>query len=136
MQPIARLLLAAVLLLAACARHVESSHALVSPRVWPVAKVAGTSAPPEILAVDLSPTHVTRGAWWSGRIATSTNVASLEVRWPFFTFAAPRRSSGQFVFRFHVIDLPAIYRRPYTVEIVARNTPGESTQKNVVVDFR
>lgn len=136
MRPIARPLLAAVVFLAACAQHVETSQAVVSPRVWPVAKVAGMSAAPEILAVDLSPTHITRGMWWSGRIATSTNVASLEVRWPFFTFAAPRRSSGQFVFRFHVIDLPTIYRRPYTVEIVARNTSGASTQKNVVVDFR
>jgi len=93
-------------------------------------------APPEILAVDLSPAHVTAGTWWRGRIATTSNVASLEIRWPFLTFVAPRKGIGQFAFQFLAIDVPTIYRRPYTVEIVARNTSGASTQRNVIVDFR
>lgn len=123
-------------LLAACAQHVETSHAALSPRVWPTPKIASMDAPPEILAIALSPARVTRGTWWSGRIVTSTNVASVEVRWPFFTFSVPRLAPGQFAFRFHVVDLPTVYRRYYTVEFVARNTPAAATQRNVVIDFR
>ncbi len=84
----------------------------------------------------LAPAHVAPGSWWSGRIVTSTNVASVEVRWPFFAFSVPRKAPGEFAFHFHALDLPVIYRRPYTIEIVARNTPGETTQRNVIIDFR
>ena len=94
------------------------------------------NAAPTILAIDLSPAHVAQDTWWSGRIVTSTNVASVEVRWPFFTFSVPRQAPGEFGFRFHALDLPIIYHRPYTVEIVARNTPGATTQRNVIIDFR
>jgi len=123
------------LALTACAQHQETSRAQLSPAVWPTPQVAEMNDAPRILAVDLSPSRVAPGAWWTGRIVTSTNVASVEVRWPFFTFSAPRRAPGEFSFRFDVADLPVIYRRPYTVEIVARNTPGTTTQRNVVVEF-
>ncbi|MBV8727326.1 MAG: hypothetical protein JO233_06040 [Candidatus Eremiobacteraeota bacterium] len=104
--------------------------------MWPTPRVAQMAAPPAILAVDLAPARLRVGDWWSGRIVTTTNVASVEVRWPFFAFSAPRKAPGFFAFRFHAIDLPIIYRRPYTVEIVARNTPGDATQRNVIIDFR
>jgi len=132
----ATLWLAAFVTLTACAQHPETSHAVLSPSVWPTPVVAEMNAPPTILAIDLSPAHVTAGTWWSGRIVTSTNVASVEIRWPFFTFSAPRKAPGEFDFRFHALDLPIIYHRPYTVEIVARNTPGVTTQRNVIIDFR
>ena len=128
--------LAGLICLTACAQHQETSQALLSPRAWPTPRVAEMNAPPAILAVDLSPARVTPGGWWSGRIVSSTNVASIEIRWPFFTFNVPRKAPGEFDFRFHALDLPIIYHRPYTVEIVARNTPGATTQRNVIVDFR
>ncbi|MBV9972128.1 MAG: hypothetical protein JO135_02215 [Candidatus Eremiobacteraeota bacterium] len=127
---------ALILTFAACAQHQETSQARISPAVWPTPRVTSNDAPPEILAIDLAPSHVGAGAWWTGRIATSTNVASVEVRWPFLAFNVPRVAPGQFAFRFHALDLPIIYRRPYTVEILARNTPGAMTQRNIVIDFR
>ena len=122
--------------LSGCAQHQETSRALLSPKVWPTPRVAQTDALPIILAVELAPARVNAGAWWSGRIVTSTNVASVEVRWPFFAFSAPRSAPGEFGFHFHALDLPIIYHRPYTIEIVARNTPGATTQRNVIIEFR
>ncbi|MBV9276869.1 MAG: hypothetical protein JOZ97_01390 [Candidatus Eremiobacteraeota bacterium] len=122
--------------ISACAQHVQTSQAALSPHSWPTPRVSQNDAPPEMLAIDIRPMHVTPGDWWAGKIVTSTNVASLEVRWPFYTFSVPRSAPGKFAFRFHAIDLPIVYRRPYTVEFVARNSAGATTQRNVIIDFR
>ena len=72
----------------------------------------------------LSSVKVPPGSVWSGRIATTTNVASLEVRSPSFTFNAS------------ALVIPPMLRRPYTVEFVARNTAGVADERDVRVDFR
>jgi hypothetical protein len=102
----------------------------------PSAQPAAPNAMPKILGVHLSSLRVRGGDVWSGKIATTTNVASVEVRAPSFTFNAPRIAYGQFAFDIHALFVPPIYRRIYTVAIVARNANGISDERDIDVDFR
>ena len=105
-----------------------------SPR-WPAAVVAAPSAPPRILAVWLSSTQIVPGTDWLGRIATTTNVASLEVRTESFSFNATRVAFGQFVFRQHVLDIVPQYKRHYELTIIARNAAGVKDVRIVPIDL-
>lgn len=129
---------ALTLLLAACAANTarDGPTAMQAPRSWPTARPASPDALPEILAVNFSSDTVSTGDWWAGQIATASNVASIEVRSPSFSISVPRVSVGQFAFRLHVIDLPTLYRRPYDVAVIARNTAGIATARHYRINFR
>lgn len=74
------------------------------------------------------------GSDWDGDILTSTNTASVEVGTNLFDFNAPRTQPGHFHFTFHIIDVPALYVRPYVLHVTARNTAGDA--RDVEVPFR
>ncbi|HTU71659.1 MAG TPA: hypothetical protein VMF11_15260 [Candidatus Baltobacteraceae bacterium] len=121
--------LAVIFLLAGCEDEVvgtrlDPSAAVVMPSPWPSAAVAAPSAPPRILAFWTNETTIAPGTDWRGRIATTTNVASLEIRTESFSFNATRIGFGQFVFLQHVLDIVPQYKRAYTLTIIARNTAG------------
>jgi len=101
----------------------------------PTPELAVASAAPKILAVQLSALNVHPGDTWTGNIITTTNVASLEVRAPSFTFNAERIGYGEFAFSVHAIFIPPIYRRVYTVTFVARNAGGAAAERDIDVDF-
>jgi hypothetical protein len=105
------------------------------PNPWPKAIVAAPDAPPRIVALWLSSTNIAPGRDWSGRIATTTNVASVEVRTESFSFNATRVAFGQFVFRQHVLDIVPQYKRPYTLLVIARNAAGVQAVRQVPVDL-
>jgi hypothetical protein len=130
---------AATFLFAACSPHdapTLTAADVLSTAPMPAAVNAASDAPPKILALQLSSVKVPPGSVWSGRIATTTNVASLEVRSPSFTFNAKRTACGEFVFDASALVIPPMFRRPYTVEFVARNTAGAADERDVRVDFR
>lgn len=108
----------------------------VSAAPLPAVRDASPDAPPRILAVRLSSLVVRPGDTWTGRIVTTSNVASLEIRSPSFTFNAPRSAFGRFAFSIRALVIPPIYRRAYTVAIVARNAAGRTDERDVTVDFR
>lgn len=123
--------------LAACtAQPAHNPRVVLAPGPWPTARTAAPNDRPQILAVRFSATRVRPGDNWNARIATTTNVASLEVRAPSFTFNAPRRAYGQFAFRIRALYIPPIYRRVYTVEFIARNAAGARAERDVDIDFR
>jgi hypothetical protein len=126
--------------LAACAAptstHVDSRVVTAMPRHWPAAVVAAPDAPPRVLAVWLSSAQIVPGTDWLGRIATTTNVASLEIRTESFSFNATRVAFGQFVFRQHVLDIVPQYKRRYDLSIIARNTAGTKDVRVVPIDLR
>ncbi|MBV9272036.1 MAG: hypothetical protein JO165_13160 [Candidatus Eremiobacteraeota bacterium] len=106
----------------------EIRHLTVSakpPMPWPSALVAKPDAAPQILRVWLSRRDLVPGGSIDGKIATSTNVASLEVRTVVFSINALRSDFGQFHFHLHILDVPGISRgRSYQMQIIARNTAG------------
>ena len=105
----------------------------VMPSPWPRAAVTAPNAPPRILALWLSSDRIVPGRDWSGRIATTTNVASVEVRTESFSFNATRVDYGQFVFRQHVLDIVPQYKRPYVLEVIARNAAGVETERDIPI---
>lgn len=102
---------------------------------WPAASVAAANDAPHILAVHFSNLSVNVGDTWTGKIATTTNVASVEVRTESFTINVPRKSFGQFVFRIHILDLPPFLQRTYTLRVIARNASGQSDEEDFPLSF-
>ena len=100
------------------------------PTPWPSAAVAAANDAPRILAVHFSNLTVGIGNTWSGKIATTTNVASVEVRTESFTINVPRISFGQFAFHIRVLDLPPFLQRSYVLRVIARNTAGQRDEVN------
>jgi hypothetical protein len=91
---------------------------------WPAAVPNAPNDPPRILAFATNETTIAPGTDWTGRIATTTNVASVEIRTESFSFNATRIAYGQFVFRQHVLDIVPQYKRAYTLHVIARNAAG------------
>ncbi|MBV9149016.1 MAG: hypothetical protein JO024_04065 [Candidatus Eremiobacteraeota bacterium] len=95
------------------------------PSPWPSAVVAAASAPPRILGIWLSSLTIAPGSTLDGAIATTTNVASVEVRTAAFSINSLHVAPGQFRFHTRVLELPPLARlHTYTLDVIARNTAG------------
>lgn len=106
-------------------------------RPWPAAVTVRQNDPPRILAAELSSNVIRVGGWWSGRVATTTNVAVVELRSPSFSFILRRPSYGQFVFRTRVLAVPSLYRRGFEATLVARGAGlGLTDSRTVQLVFR
>ncbi|HEX5273912.1 MAG TPA: hypothetical protein VFW34_01395 [Candidatus Rubrimentiphilum sp.] len=128
-QPIA--FAAALALLAACGSHPEAGPqkdvtiGVVTP--WPATVYVPQNDPPRILAAQFSSSVIHAGQWWSGKVATTSNVAVVELRSPSFSFILHRSAYGQFSFRTRVLAVPSIYRRGFVAALVARGAGGGLT---------
>ncbi len=137
-----RIVLAPVLaLLAACGSPQErpSLKAVTIGTVvpWPAAVTVAQDDPPRVLAAQLSSDVIHVGDWWSGKVATTTNVAVVEFRSPSFSFIFHRSAFGQFAFRTHVLAVPSIYRRGFEATLVARGAgKGLVDARTVQLVFR
>jgi hypothetical protein len=133
-------LAAVVIFLAACGRPAGtklSPHEVTAIRsAWPRAAIAAPGAPPRILALWMNETAIAPGTQWIGRIATTTNTASVEIRTESFSFNATRRAFGQFTFAQHVLDIVPQYKRGYTLLVIARNAAGEQDVALVPIELR
>ena len=95
------------------------------PQAWPRGIIATTSAPPQIVRIWLSGLAIKPGSTLDGAIATSTNVASVEVRTAAFSINSSHVAPGQFRFHTRVLELPPLARRhTYILDVIARNTAG------------
>ncbi len=133
-------LIAVAILLAACERPAGTSlsarEVTALPFPWPRAALAAPGAPPRILALWMNETTIAPGTQWIGRIATTTNTASVEVRTESFSFNATRRTFGQFTFAQHVLDIVPQYKRGYTLSVIARNAAGEQDARLIPIILR
>jgi cytochrome oxidase Cu insertion factor (SCO1/SenC/PrrC family) len=102
-----------------------------APASWVRPHPAAVAAPAEIQAVRVSSLDLRPGEDWDGDIVASTNTASLEIGTNLFDFSAPRSQPGHFHFNFHIIDIPALFVRPYVLYIKARNTAGDVSELDV-----
>lgn len=74
----------------------------------------------------MNETTIPTGSVWRGTIVTSTNVKSVEIRTESFTFVAQRERPGVFTFSQDILDMVPLYRRPYTLEVIARNPTDDA----------
>lgn len=79
---------------------------------------------------------VKRPATWSGRIVTSTNVASVEMRTNQFSISVPRTAFGDFRFDLNVLDVPPDFVRHYDLHVIARNAAGVEAEEDVPFRIR
>ncbi len=114
----------------------DAAAVVSSPNPWPSPRVAPPSSQPQILALWMNETTIPSGSDWYGRIATTTNVASVEIRTESFSFAAQRDAYGAFRFSQHVLDMVPFYKRPYVLHVIARNAAGDRDERTVPIDFR
>jgi hypothetical protein len=84
----------------------------------------------------MNETTIRVGAVWKGRVVTSTNVASVELRTESFSFVADRPSFGIFDFSQRILDVIPQYRRTYLLHVIARNTDGDATERFVQITIR
>jgi hypothetical protein len=134
-----RIFLAAVIGLAACApiagTRVDPRTVEIEPHPWPSPQIAAGAAPPRILALWMNHTALPSGTDWRGRIVTTTNVASVEVRTESFSFVADRTRYGDFSFEQHVLDMVPQYKRSYALQVIARNAAGDRDERLVEISF-
>ena len=132
--------LAMAILAAACSQGVKDSVApsrvLVASSPWPTPNVLAPNAPPRILGLWMNETTIHVGRVWNGRIITSTNVASVELRTESFSFVADRLDFGIFDFSQTVLDVIPQYRRAYLLRVIARNARGDSAERLVPIFIR
>ncbi|MGZ3503264.1 MAG: hypothetical protein ACXVAM_04315 [Vulcanimicrobiaceae bacterium] len=137
-----RVAVAACMMLALCAcasapvASPPNLHVGTSPATLPSPRARANDAAPQIQAIALSSLDVRRGQRWSGRIVTSTNVASVEIRTNLFSLDVPRTDFGRFAFTLNVFDLPPIFIRPYWLRVIARNAAGEAVEEDMPFRLR
>lgn len=140
---VTRLVAAVIVLLIAGAcsqtsgRSIDARRVVAGPSQWPTPQVLPADAPPRILELWMNETTIQPGARkWTGRIVTSTNVASVEVRTESFSFVADRRRFGVFDFSQTILDIIPQYRRAYVLHVIARNTRGDTDERRVPIIIR
>ena len=97
----------------------------MTPHQWPSAPIAAPHDAPRILRIWLSTLVIAPGTTLDGAIATTTNVASVEVRTAAFSINSLHVAPGQFRLHTRVLELPPLARfHTYTLDVIARNTAG------------
>jgi hypothetical protein len=84
----------------------------------------------------MNETTIHMGDTWNGRIITSTNVASVELRTESFSFVADRPTFGVFDFSQRVLDVIPQYRRAYLLHVIARNAAGDVEERLIPITIR
>jgi hypothetical protein len=127
-------------LLAGCASRVDLPENLLVSEFPPAELRSGPDldfgAPTTIQQIWLSSLLLTRGSTWSGKISTSSNAASVEVRTDSFSFSVPRVRAGQFAFSYAIPDLPPYLRRRFALHVVARNAAGDRTDESFPIEIQ
>jgi hypothetical protein len=95
--------------------------------------LAAPHAPPRILTVALSASVVRGGQIVVGRVRTTSNVASVEVRVEGFSTVMTHRSAGDFTLNYSVPVLPPWLHRKYPVQVIARNVDGVSETRTLEI---
>lgn len=106
------------------------------PTPLPTPLILPPDAPPQILAVQLSDPVFRGGQTVSGTVITSTNVAAVELRMAGHTIRMPRADFGIWQMSYQMPHVPFWMRKNYTAQVVAINTAGTETSRDVTISVR
>ncbi len=93
-------------------------------------------APPRILALSLSTPVARGGDVVSGYVEATSNVASVEARIAGYSMNLRKIGVGKFVMSYRVPHLPFFLHKTYAIEVIARNTRGDSVSSSVPITIR
>jgi hypothetical protein len=113
-----------------------ATTATPAPTATPKPVLVPPNAPPRILSVHISSTNVTPGDEISGSVVTTSNVASLEARIATYSIVVPKTDIGTFRLTYKIPEVPFFLRGNYTLMLIARNTRGDHTTKQVPITVR
>jgi len=91
------------------------------------------NARPRIVSVALSRTRIHPGDVVSGRVVTSSNVASVEVRVATYSFSLPRIAPGTFALTYTVPPIPFFIRGAFDLNVIARNARGDAVTRAIPI---
>ena len=117
------------------------STALPSPVVTPpklAVKVPRLppDAAPQILAVAVSETTVQPGDTVSGRVVTTSNVASVQARIGGYAMTLAKTGVGRFALTYKVAPLPWFIRGTFAMRVIAKNTRGDVVERTIPLTVR
>jgi len=93
-------------------------------------------APPQILGVAMSETTVTAGDTVSGSVVTTSNVASVQARIDGYALNLSKIGVGRFALTYTVGPLPPFVRGTFTLQVIARNTRGDTVTRAIPLTVR
>jgi hypothetical protein len=104
----------------------------------PVAKVPFVSpdAAPQIISVDVSETTVRPGDRVSGKVVTTSNVASVEARVGSYAMSLNKVGVGRFALTYTVAPLPWFVHGTFAMRVIAKNTRGDRVERTIPMSVR
>jgi hypothetical protein len=130
------------LLLIATACGAPSGHpatVTIGPKPPPLIDVpdADVEDAPRILQVWMTSTTLHAGDTVRGRVMTPSNIASVELRVESLSMSMKRTDYGRFDAIIQVPRiLPWIFRRHYSLQVIARTTAGKAERQTIPIDIR
>ncbi|HVN70237.1 MAG TPA: hypothetical protein VMU38_11385 [Candidatus Binatia bacterium] len=93
-------------------------------------------APPQIIEIAVSQTDVSPGDRVFGRVVTSSNVASVQARIGSYSVSLVKVGVGRFELTYTVGPLPWFVRGNFSMQVIARNTRGDTVTRSVPLTVR
>lgn len=112
----------------------QQAQAAYSPPPPPV--IVSERAAPQIISLSISTPVVHSGETVSGKVETSTNVASVEARIGGYSSNLRKTGAGRFSLDYRVPYVPFFMKRTYTVLLIARNTRGDAVSTSFPITVR
>jgi len=88
-------------------------------------------APPQIVDVEMNTNDVGSGDTLWGKVLTSSNVASVEVRVGNIGIGLNKVGVGRFMLAYRLGSIPLFVHGTYPMHIIARNSRGEKTERTL-----
>ncbi|HZY98798.1 MAG TPA: hypothetical protein VFE36_04425 [Candidatus Baltobacteraceae bacterium] len=101
------------------------------PRKRIVVPMRAPDAPPQIVDVEINSTNVGSGDTLWGKVLTSSNVASVEVRVADIGVGLNKVGVGRFMLAYRLGSIPLFARGTYPMHIIARNTRGDKAERTL-----
>jgi hypothetical protein len=93
-------------------------------------------AAPQILRVAVSETTVHPGDRVFGQVLTTSNVASVQARIGGYAMNLSKVGVGRFELTYTVAPLPWFVRGNFTMQVIARNTRGDTVTRAIPLTVR
>jgi hypothetical protein len=93
-------------------------------------------AAPQILDVAVSETVVHPGDRVRGSVVTTSNVASVQARIGGYAMTLNKVGVGRFELAYTVAPLPWFLRGNFTMQVIARNTRGDTAERAIPLTVR
>ena len=109
----------------------------IIPSVAPKARSRGTADnEPRILAIHLSTLEIHSGETVSGYVTTTDNVSNVDIHISSWAMPVPKAHSGLFRASGVIPDLPFFLKGNYTLQVIARDGNGPTTERDIPISLR